>query len=78
MSEGELLQIEKGKAARHHRTSTTRSSAARRPPHRRLLRLRASSAGASDETVQQMHRFGELIGIAFQIRTTSSTTAPKA
>ena len=65
MSEGELLQIEKAQAARHHRGHLLRDH----PPqdgfaHRRLLRLRASSAGASDETVQQMHRFGELIGIA--------------
>lgn len=69
MSEGELLQIEK--ARRLDITEDIYYEIIRRKTASLIAACcacGASSAGASDETVQQMHRFGELIGIAFQIK----------
>ena len=69
MSEGELLQIEKARRLDitediYYEIIRRKTVSASSPP--------AAPAGflgrASDETVQQMHRFGELIGIAFQIK----------
>lgn len=69
MSEGELLQIEKARRLdlseelyfdiiRKKTASLIASCCA----------AGASAAGASEEDVQKMHQFGELAGIAFQIR----------
>ena len=69
MSEGELLQIEKARRLdikeeiyyeiiRQKTASLIASCCA----------SGASSAGSSKETVQTMHQFGELIGMAFQIK----------
>jgi octaprenyl-diphosphate synthase len=69
MSEGELLQIEKARRLdikediyyeiiRQKTASLIASCCA----------CGASAAGSSSETVQQMHMFGELIGMAFQIK----------
>jgi octaprenyl-diphosphate synthase len=69
MSEGELLQIEKARRLdikediyfdiiRQKTASLIASCCA----------CGAASAGANAETVDKMHRFGELIGIAFQIK----------
>ncbi len=69
MSEGELLQIEK-----------TRMLDIEEETYLRIIRgktasliaaacaIGASTAGASQEEVEQMHRFGEKMGMAFQIR----------
>lgn len=69
MSEGELLQIEKA-----------RKLDIEEPVYFEIIRRKtasliasccacgASSAGASEEVVQQMYTFGEKIGIAFQIK----------
>ncbi|MCX6291025.1 MAG: polyprenyl synthetase family protein [Bacteroidetes bacterium] len=69
MSEGELLQIEKARRLdikediyfeiiRQKTASLIASCCA----------CGAASAGSDEETVKQMHRFGECIGIAFQIK----------
>jgi octaprenyl-diphosphate synthase len=69
MSEGELLQIEKARRLdiqeeiyyeiiRQKTASLIASCCA----------SGASSAGSNEETVQNMHQFGELIGMAFQIK----------
>ncbi|MEC3878566.1 polyprenyl synthetase family protein [Parapedobacter sp. 10938] len=69
MSEGELLQIEKARrmdieedvyfeVIRQKTASLIASCCA----------CGAASAGADDTTVEQMHRFGEKVGIAFQIK----------
>ncbi|CAA0227497.1 Polyprenyl synthetase family protein [Tenacibaculum maritimum] len=69
MSEGELLQIEKARKLDiteevyfeiiRQKTATLIAA---------CCGIGAASVGASDETVQQMRKFGEYIGIAFQIK----------
>lgn len=69
ISEGELLQIEKARKLDIKeeiyfniiRQKTASLIAA-------CCACGASSAGRDEETIKQMHRFGELIGIAFQIK----------
>jgi octaprenyl-diphosphate synthase len=69
MSEGELLQIEKARRLDIKeeiyfeiiRQKTASLIAA-------CCACGAASAGCSEEVVNKMHRFGELIGIAFQIK----------
>lgn len=69
MSEGELLQMEKARrldideviyfeVIRQKTASLIASCCA----------VGASSAGATEEQVKEMHRFGELVGMAFQIK----------
>ena len=69
MSEGELLQIEKARKLDitedvyfdiiRQKTATLISA---------CCGIGAASVGASNETIQQMRKFGEYIGIAFQIK----------
>ncbi|MFL0100265.1 polyprenyl synthetase family protein [Tenacibaculum maritimum] len=69
MSEGELLQIEKARKLDiteevyfeiiRQKTATLIAA---------CCGIGAASVGASNETVQQMRKFGEYIGIAFQIK----------
>jgi len=69
MSEGELLQIEKARKLDiteavyfeiiRQKTATLIAS---------CTAMGASSVAASDEIIKKMHRFGELVGIAFQIK----------
>lgn len=69
MSEGELLQIKKSRKLSideedyyeiiRKKTATLISCCSS---------CGAKSVGASDKTVQQMHRFGEMVGMAFQIK----------
>lgn len=69
MSEGELLQIEKARKLDitedvyfdiiRQKTATLISA---------CCGIGAASVGANNETVQQMRKFGEYIGIAFQIK----------
>lgn len=69
MSEGELLQIEKARRLDINeeiyyeiikkKTASLIAS---------CCAVGAASAGSSDEQIKQMHHFGELIGIAFQIK----------
>jgi octaprenyl-diphosphate synthase len=69
MSEGELLQMEKSRRLDiteevyydiiRQKTASLISS---------CCAVGASSAGASDKLVQKMHKFGEKIGMAFQIK----------
>lgn len=69
MSEGELLQIEKARKLDitediyfdiiRQKTATLISA---------CCGIGAASVGATNETVQQMRKFGEYIGIAFQIK----------
>lgn len=69
MSEGELLQIEKARKLDIEeavyfdiiRQKTATLIAA-------CCACGASAAKQSDETIQKMHRFGELVGIAFQMK----------
>src|SRR6202789_1907711 len=68
MSEGELLQLEKARRLDikediyfeiiRQKTASLISA---------CCACGAASAGCNEETVNKMHRFGELIGIAFQI-----------
>lgn len=69
MSEGELLQLEKA------RTMNTTEEVYFEIIKKKTASLIASccaigsaSAGANSAEIQKMHRFGELIGLAFQIR----------
>jgi octaprenyl-diphosphate synthase len=69
MSEGELLQIEK--ARRLDITEEIYFEIIRRKTASLIAACcacGAASAGADEETVARMHRFGEDIGIAFQIK----------
>jgi octaprenyl-diphosphate synthase len=69
MSEGELLQIEKARKLDiteavyfeiiRQKTATLIAS---------CTAMGASSVDADEETIKKMHRFGELVGIAFQIK----------
>ncbi len=69
MSEGELLQIEKARKLDidesvyyeiiRQKTATLIAS---------CCAVGAASAGSSEDTVATMHKFGQLIGIAFQIK----------
>ncbi len=69
MSEGELLQIEKARKLDitedvyfdiiRQKTATLIAA---------CCGIGAASVGASNETIQQMRKFGEYIGIAFQIK----------
>lgn len=69
MSEGELLQIEKARLLDiteevyfeiiRQKTATLIAA---------CTAIGATSVGASEEDVRKMHKFGELIGIAFQIK----------
>ena len=69
MSEGELLQIEKARKLDiteavyfeiiRQKTATLIAS---------CTAMGASSVAADEETIKKMHRFGELVGIAFQIK----------
>ncbi len=69
MSEGELLQIEKARKLDitedvyfdiiQRKTASLIAS---------CCAVGAASAGASEEQIKKMHRFGQLIGIAFQIK----------
>lgn len=69
MTEGELLQI---KNSRKLSISQDEYNEIIRKKTAALLACcsasGAKSVGASDEAVKQMHRFGELLGIAFQIK----------
>jgi octaprenyl-diphosphate synthase len=69
MSEGELLQIEK--ARRLDIEETVYFEIIRKKTASLIASCcasGASSAGQNEETVKKMHRFGELTGIAFQIK----------
>jgi octaprenyl-diphosphate synthase len=69
MSEGELLQIEKARKLDiteavyfeiiRQKTATLIAS---------CTAMGASSVDADEKTIKKMHRFGELVGIAFQIK----------
>ncbi|WP_139956802.1 polyprenyl synthetase family protein [Flavicella sediminum] len=69
MSEGELLQIEK--ARRLDITEDVYFEIIRQKTATLIAAccaIGAASVGASDEEIKKMHEFGELIGIAFQIK----------
>ncbi|MGV3761306.1 polyprenyl synthetase family protein [Parapedobacter sp.] len=69
MSEGELLQIEKARRMdieEHVYFEVIRQKTASLIAS--CCACGAASAGADDATVGQMHRFGEKVGIAFQIK----------
>lgn len=69
MSEGELLQIEK--ARRLDITEDVYFEIIRQKTATLIAAccaIGAASVGASDDEIKKMHRFGELIGIAFQIK----------
>jgi len=69
MSEGELLQIEK--ARRLDITEEVYFEIIRQKTATLIAAccaIGAASVGASDEEISKMHDFGELIGIAFQIK----------
>lgn len=69
MSEGELLQIEK--ARRLDITEAIYFEIIRQKTATLIAAccgIGAASVGASEEEVSKMHKFGELIGIAFQIK----------
>ncbi|HFX17653.1 MAG TPA: polyprenyl synthetase family protein [Flavobacteriales bacterium] len=69
MSEGELLQIEKARKLDiteevyyeiiRQKTATLIAA---------CTAMGAASVGSDEETVKEMHRFGELVGMAFQIK----------
>ncbi|AOW21589.1 polyprenyl synthetase family protein [Urechidicola croceus] len=69
MSEGELLQIEK--ARKLDITETVYFDIIRQKTATLIAAccaIGAASVGANEEEVEKMHKFGELIGIAFQIK----------
>lgn len=69
MSEGELLQIEK--ARRLDITEDIYFEIIRQKTATLIAAccaIGAASVGANDEEISKMHKFGELIGIAFQIK----------
>ncbi len=69
MSEGELLQLEKARSM--NATEEIYFEIIRKKTASLIASCCAvgsASAGASSEQIKSMHRFGELIGLAFQIR----------